>query len=76
MAQRFEQVDKPLPFRKIMVDNFVGGLFWALGATIGLSLIITFLTLIVHYVNLVPIVGSFISQVIDFILKTNHSLQR
>jgi len=76
MVQKYEQVVQPLPLKKIIFNNFIGGLAWAVGATIGLSLIITLVTIIVHYVNFVPIVGNFISQVLDFVLKNNHTIQR
>lgn len=60
--------------KEIMINNFLGGIFWALGATVGLALIFALLALIAKYINFIPIVGSFISQIIDFILATNHHL--
>jgi hypothetical protein len=60
--------------RQMMLNNFLGGLAWALGATIGLSLIIGVLSLIAKQVDLIPIVGSFVSEIIDYVLNYNRSL--
>ena len=62
--------------QQIIVNNFIGGLAWALGATIGLSVIIALLTVLAKNVNLVPIVGNFVSEVINFILATNPNLSK
>jgi hypothetical protein len=60
--------------RAMMLNNFLGGLAWALGATVGLSLIIGVLSLIAKQVDLIPIVGSFVSEIIDYVLNYNRSL--
>lgn len=69
---RFEQVKKGR--RTIFINNFIGGLAWALGATIGISIIIATLTLILKHVNLIPYVGNFVSGVIEFIGQKNPNL--
>jgi len=61
--------------KQILINNFIGGIAWALGATVGLSLFFTLLSLIGKQVNLVPVVGSFVSQVINFILATNPNFK-
>ena len=76
--QPFERVKHNLTIKEIVGNNFIGGLSWALGATVGLSLIIALLTLIVQNVNfnLIPVVGTFISRIIDFVLATNPNLHK
>ncbi len=70
--ERYEQVDKK---RKIIfIDNFIGGIAWALGATVGLALVITALGFILKNVNLIPFVGNFVAGVIGFIINKNPSL--
>lgn len=72
----------PQPFEKasvlskkqIIINNFFGGIAWALGATVGLSFIFILLSIIAKEVNLVPVVGSFVSQVINYILATNPNV--
>lgn len=59
---------------QIFINNFIGGIAWALGATIGLALIIGILTLIMKNVNVIPVVGSFIADTIKFIIAKNPNL--
>ncbi len=60
--------------KEIMVNNFLGGIFWGLGATIGASVIIAVLGIVLSKVNLIPVVGTFVSQVTDFVLQNNPHL--
>ncbi len=73
-AQPFERASKPLPLKDIIFNNFVGGIAWALGATVGISLIFTLLALLAKNVNLIPIVGEFVSEIINFVLSHNTRL--
>ena len=72
--QPFEKSSK-LSRSEIIINNFLGGISWGLGATVGLSLFFVLLGVIAKEVNLVPVVGSFVSQVINYILATNHNIQ-
>jgi hypothetical protein len=60
--------------KEIMLNNFIGGLSWALGATVGISLIFTILTMIARYIDFIPIFGTFISDLLDFILTHNKKI--
>jgi hypothetical protein len=64
-----------LPKKDIIINNFLGGIFWALGATIGLALIFTILAFVAKHINFVPVIGSFVSQIINFVLSHNPNLQ-
>lgn len=70
--QPYENVAQKQAMHRIMTNNFIAGIFWAMGVTIGFSLLIAILSLISHYINFVPIVGKFTSEVIDFVLSYNH----
>ena len=72
--QPFEKSSK-LSRGEIIINNFLGGISWGLGATVGLSLFFVLLGVVAKEVNLVPVVGSFVSQVINYILATNHNIQ-
>jgi hypothetical protein len=73
--ERHEQIHKS--FKQIFINNFFGGIAWALGATIGLSIIVALLGLIASKINLVPFVGNFVAGVIDFVINKNpHLLAR
>lgn len=60
--------------KQIILNNFIGGISWGLGATIGLSLVLTILGIILSKVNLIPIVGDFASQITTFVLQNNPNL--
>lgn len=74
MTEPYERVDQPL--RNILLRNFLGGIVWGLGATIGVSIILAVLGFFLSKVNLVPIIGSFLSDVFHYILQNNHVLMR
>ena len=69
---KHEHVNRPR--KHIFLNNFLGGLAWGLGATIGLSLIVFVLGLLAKYVDLVPLVGDFVARVIEFILQNEPQL--
>ncbi|MBA3723483.1 MAG: hypothetical protein H0W89_01135 [Candidatus Levybacteria bacterium] len=69
--QPYERSSFKLHWYEIIGNNLLGGFFWGIGATVGLALFFSVLTLIAQNINLVPIFGSFVSDIIDFILATN-----
>jgi hypothetical protein len=70
--EKYEQVN--MSHKRIFFNNFIGGIAWALGATIGLALIVGILTLILKNVNVIPVVGNFIADTIKFIITKNPNL--
>lgn len=70
---RYEQAYR-LSRGKIMLNNFLGGIAWALGSVIGLAILFTILGLIVHYVNLIPYIGNFIAEIIKY-LQINKGIR-
>jgi hypothetical protein len=60
--------------KQIFVNNFLGGIAWALGATFGLALIIAVLSPILKNINLIPFVGNFVAKVIQFVIQNNPNL--
>lgn len=43
--------------KQMIVNNFIGGIFWGLGATVGVSIILAILGLILSKINLIPFIG-------------------
>lgn len=62
--------------KEIIINNFIGGLAWAVGATAGLAIIVAILGLILQNINLVPFVGNFIADIINFIIDKRPDLVR
>ncbi len=63
------------PLKKMFLNNFLGGIAWGLGATVGISLLLAIIGLLIKQVNLVPIVGNFLSEVLDFVFQHNQNLR-
>ncbi len=70
--ERYERVEKTL--KQILINNFIGGIFWAIGATIGLSLIIALVSIFAKQIHLIPVIGNFASQVTHYVLQTKPQL--
>ncbi len=70
LMQKYEEIKRSR--KEIMINNFLGGIAWGLGATIGVSIILAVLGFIAGNANLIPIVGTFVSQIVYVVLKTNQ----
>ncbi len=57
--------------KEMMFNNFLGGITWALGATLGLSIIIFLVGFLAKNVNVVPFIGEFISNILSYVLQHN-----
>lgn len=71
--EKHEQIHKTR--REIFWNNFLGGVAWGLGATVGVSIFFAILGFVLSQLDLVPFVGSFVSQVADYVMKNNPHLR-
>lgn len=62
--------------KHIFFNNFIGGVAWGLGASVGVSILFALLGFIASQANLIPFIGGFVSEVIDFVLQNNPNLNR
>ena len=70
--EKYEGVRRHL--KDIVFNNFIGGIAWGLGATVGVSIVIAILSLILKNINLVPFIGNFVSQITNYVLQNNPQL--
>lgn len=53
--------------RNIIIGNFLGGLAWGFGTVVGATVVVAILVGLVRSINFVPVVGQFVSGVIDVV---------
>lgn len=59
--------------KKIFFNNFLGGIAWGLGATVGVSILVALFGFLLRQVDVVPVLGTFVSDITAFVLE---NLQR
>jgi len=64
---KYEQIQPT--FMKILFNNFIAGIAWSFGATIGLAIIIAILSLIAKRVDVIPIIGTFVAHIINYVTQ-------
>lgn len=57
--------------KQMLLDNFLGGISWALGVWVGTTIIIALVVFLASKVNYIPIVGNFVSEVSKFVQQNN-----
>lgn len=67
--EKYEQVKAKK--RVILFNNFLGGIAWGVGATLGFSIVLAFITFFVRLLNPVPIVGDFVTNVYNYVEENN-----
>lgn len=60
--------------RHIIINNFIGGISWGLGATLGLAIVLTVLGFILSKMNWIPVVGDFVTKVSVYVSQKSLNL--
>lgn len=55
--------------KQIVVNNFLAGLAWGFGTTVGIGAILALLTFFATRINFVPLLGNFLAQILDFAIR-------
>lgn len=66
----------PVKKRKVLFNNFLGGIAWGIGATIGVSIVLALMAFVVQLINPVPIVGNFVTGVYEYVLDNNPRIRQ
>lgn len=70
--QPFEKVERSR--KQIIANNFLGGIAWGLGATIGLTVVLAVLGFVLSKANLIPIIGDFITKITVYVSQSTPHL--
>lgn len=71
--EKHEEVSRK-PVKKIIVDNFIGGVAWGLGVTIGAAIIVALGGFILSQINLIPVVGELVREISEYVQNTSPDL--
>lgn len=71
--QPYQRVTQNL--KDIILNNFIGGIAWGLGATIGLAIVLGILGLILGKLNTIPVVGNFVVEIVKFVEENKLQTQ-
>lgn len=72
METKHDNIHKPL--HKIFINNFVGGIAWGLGATVGAGILLAIFGFLLSKINLIPVIGGFASDIFKFVVYNNPNL--
>ena len=55
--------------KQILINNFLAGIAWGFGTTVGIGAILALLAFFATRVNFVPILGNFLAQILEFAIE-------
>ncbi len=72
--ERYERIY--MSRKQMIINNFIGGISWGAGATIGLALFFAVLGLVLNKIDWIPVVGEFLTKLNVYISQnTPHLLK-
>jgi len=60
--------------RTILWHNFLAGVAWGLGITVGATIFLAIGAFILSKINLIPIIGTFVVQIVEFVQYNSGNL--
>lgn len=58
----------------ILWHNFLGGIAWGLGITIGAAIILAFGGFLISQINLIPIIGEYVKDIAEYVQNASSRL--
>lgn len=53
--------------KDLLFNNFLGGIAWGVGSTIGLAIVLALLGFVAKEINVIPFVGNFVTHVMQYV---------
>lgn len=60
------------PIKQMLWHNFLGGIAWALGTTVGFAIVFAIITFVFNILGGLPVIGGFIASIVE---ATNKVLE-
>ena len=60
--------------RTILWHNFLAGVAWGLGITVGATIFLAIGGFLLSKINLIPIIGTFVVQIVEFVQYNSGNL--
>jgi hypothetical protein len=57
--------------KKMLLDNFLGGIVWSIGVWIGTTIIVALLVYFFSKINFIPIIGDFVAEISKYVASQN-----
>lgn len=73
MNEPMDKVHRPL--QQMLWQNFLGGVAWALGVTLGLTVVVTLVGFLLAQLDFVPIVGDLATGIVQFVEENKKTPQ-
>jgi len=61
---------------EMILNNFLGGIAWAIGVLFGTGLVIALVSFIISKIDLVPIIGNWVVQIADFVQQNQTKIAK
>ncbi len=63
--EQYEKVHRSS--KKMLLDNFLGGISWSLGVFVGGTIVIGAISLIFSKIDLIPVIGDFVAEITRYV---------
>ncbi len=60
--------------KQMAINNFIGGITWAIGVFVGSTFVVTLIIFIFSKIDLVPFVGDFVAKITENVVQRNSEL--
>lgn len=72
---RATDTNKTAKLSRVLIANFIGGMSWALGMTLGFSILVYILSLILNAVGGLPLIGNYLADIITYTQQALNNRQ-
>ncbi len=61
--------------KQMALNNFIGGIMWALGVFIGSTIVVAIISMLFSKVDLIPVIGTFVAKITLYVQSNSQLLK-